>query len=64
MLPRRLEHERNRLRKYVAGLPLPDRHDPARVVREDLENVLLEAGHTRAIALLRAAGRGPTSYII
>jgi hypothetical protein len=48
----------------VAAAPVPDKHDPARAVREDYENVLAEAGHWRAVALLRAAGRGPRCYVV
>jgi hypothetical protein len=43
---------------------LPDRHDPVRAVLEDIEAVPAEAGHWRAIQLLRSAGRGPRRYRI
>jgi hypothetical protein len=64
----RLEHGATLAHKTqgsrVAAPPVPDKHDPARAVREDYENVLLEAGFGAAVALLHGAGRGPRCYFI
>jgi hypothetical protein len=48
----------------VSPQPLPDRHDPARAVLEDVEAVLAEAGYHRAIELLRSAWRDPRRHRI